>query len=115
MSGTDLQAAPLLRYCRSSPRLLCHRVTAMREYKTIMTASGATYSTVKLIMSKSLESYFRRWVMQMVSDWPLERFVVTVPTQMKRGDEYRALATHTTTITICNGRAQFLSGSRRLR
>jgi hypothetical protein len=51
-------------------------------------------------MSKSFESYFRRCVMQIVSDRPFDRFVVTVPTQMKRGEEYRALATQTTTMTI---------------
>jgi hypothetical protein len=74
----------------------------MMEYSTVMTASGATYSTVKLIMSNTFELYFRRCGVHIVSDRPFDKFMVIVPTQMKRGEEYRALANHTTTITVCD-------------
>jgi len=71
-----------------------------------MTESGTKYSTVKLIMSKSCESYLIRCMMHMVSVRPFDRLEVIVPAQMKRGEEYRALATHTATITICNTHSQ---------
>jgi hypothetical protein len=79
---------------------------AIREYSTVMTASGIKYSTVKLIMSNSFESYLTRFMMHMVSVRPFDNFEVTVPAQMKRGEEYRALAIHTATITICNTHSQ---------
>ena len=71
-----------------------------------MTKSGTKYSTVKLIMSNSCELYLERCMMHMVSVRPLDRLEVIVPAQMKRGEEYRALATHTATITICNIHSQ---------
>jgi hypothetical protein len=45
-------------------------------------------------------------MMHMLSVTPFDILEVTVPVHMKRGEEYRALATHTATITICNTHSQ---------
>lgn len=66
---------------------------------TDMMQSGVKYNKQKLIISKSSESYFFLWDMQMVSVSLFPSSFVIVCTQTNLGALYNALVTHTPTMT----------------